>query len=226
MKIKSKLKKLRNEFKLSHVLWFFIGILITVAFNWIVYKDPKRITAPGVSALVAMSTFMLALWSAFKVNKWINSKVNEKSFKRTEEFLDELSSLYLGLAKLYSVIEQIKDTKDFANDKILLGTAKDYINEYLNSIVKTTVLYMSFSHWNIKFKKEMHFESIDSRLVKITKTARVILFNIDNIQQNADNTKEIKNINLRTKLLLGRLDGISILLDPFITLKYNEIFDH
>ncbi len=78
--------KFKNKFNLSHVAGFFVGVVVTVAFNWIVFKEPKRVTAPGVAALVAICTFTLALWSAFKVNKWVASKVNEKHLKGQKNF--------------------------------------------------------------------------------------------------------------------------------------------
>lgn len=55
--------------------------MVTVVLLWILYKDPTRITAPALAALTAMCTFLLALWSAFKVNKWLNSKVNDSAYK-------------------------------------------------------------------------------------------------------------------------------------------------
>ncbi|HGG8858678.1 TPA: hypothetical protein ACJJWP_004377, partial [Enterobacter roggenkampii] len=66
--------KIKDRFNLSHVVGFFVGVVVTVIFNWVVFKDPKRITAPGVAALVAMSTFTLALWSASQVREWLSNK--------------------------------------------------------------------------------------------------------------------------------------------------------
>ncbi|HHH1497821.1 TPA: hypothetical protein ACPZSC_004261, partial [Yersinia enterocolitica] len=103
------MKKLK--FYLSHVLFFFFGVMVTVVLLWVLYKDPTRITAPALAALTAMCTFLLALWSAFKVNKWLNSKVNEKAFKRTEEFLDEMIHYNLSIAKIYYICDLLRKAK-------------------------------------------------------------------------------------------------------------------
>ena len=49
--------KIKDRFNLSHIFGFVVGIVTTIAINWIPFKDPKRVTAPGLAALVALCTF-------------------------------------------------------------------------------------------------------------------------------------------------------------------------
>ncbi|WP_338629057.1 hypothetical protein [Yersinia intermedia] len=92
------MKKLK--FYLSHILFFFFGVMVTVVLLWVLYKDPTRITAPALAALTAMCTFLLALWSAFKVNKWLNSKVNDAAFKQTEKIIETIAEIMIHISKI------------------------------------------------------------------------------------------------------------------------------
>ncbi|WP_129343886.1 hypothetical protein [Enterobacter roggenkampii] len=89
--------KIKDRFNLSHVVGFFVGVVVTVIFNWVVFKDPKRITAPGVAALVAMSTFTLALWSASQVREWLSNKINETGYKQCELIIEKLRRIIVNL---------------------------------------------------------------------------------------------------------------------------------
>ncbi|HDL7335442.1 TPA: hypothetical protein PXN07_000646, partial [Yersinia enterocolitica] len=94
------MKKSKFDFRLSHILFFFFGVMVTVVLLWVLYKDPTRITAPALAALTAMCTFLLALWSAFKVNKWLNSKVNDAAFKQTEKIIETIAEIMIHISKI------------------------------------------------------------------------------------------------------------------------------
>lgn len=135
---------LKYRLNLSHVMGFFAGVFFTVIFNWFVFKDPKRVTAPGVAALIAACTFTLALWSAFKVNRWVNAKVNEKGFRKCEEILDDISR---GITKLLRV--NLYATKIFhlnSQDSTLsehdLMKAQSYNENYINEADEMDLLLL------------------------------------------------------------------------------------
>jgi len=46
-----------------------IGALLTEGIIWLLYKDFKKITAPGLSAIVAVIALSLAIYSAYQVKK-------------------------------------------------------------------------------------------------------------------------------------------------------------
>ncbi|CQH51391.1 TPA: hypothetical protein PXM78_000652 [Yersinia enterocolitica] len=160
------MKKLK--FYLSHVLFFFFGVMVTVVLLWVLYKDPTRITAPALAALTAMCTFLLALWSAFKVNKWLNSKVNEKAFKRTEEFLDEMIHYNLSIAKIYYICDLLRKAKfeEFNDDIHLNKELNEYINEYFNVSLSIKVYENTFKHWGINLICRNHFNAIEKRWIQ------------------------------------------------------------
>ena len=85
-----------------------IGALLTEGITWLLYKDFKKITAPGLSAIVAVIALSLAIYSAYQVKKWVNSKIKEKAFKRTEELLEEISKMAVILAHLKYLMIEIK----------------------------------------------------------------------------------------------------------------------
>ncbi len=103
------MKKLKFYFRLSHILFFFFGVMVTVVLLWVLYKDPTRITAPALAALTAMSTFLLALWSAFKVNKWLDSKSKDAAFQKADEFMNEYSLFCFRLITIGYNMRQINE---------------------------------------------------------------------------------------------------------------------
>lgn len=220
MKIKSKLKKLRDEFKLSHVLWFFTGILVTVAFNWIVYKDPKRITAPGVSTLVAMSTFMLALWSAFKVNKWLNSKVNDAAFNQSLKVLEQIEVLHEKIQPVMNSMNKIIHIEGLTKeDSANINDASMMINEIM---VFGTSFFMKINtlrYWNIKFtdNAERLISELKKELMKLIRSSQSTIKFIE--IEKFDNKKLlIEKITTSYFIISGKIEILT-------SLSYDEIFD-
>lgn len=220
--------KIKDRFNLSHVVGFFVGIVVTVIFNWVVFKDPKRITAPGVAALVAMSTFSLALWSAFKVEKWLKSKVNEKAFKRTEEFLDSYVELALNIAKIYSIAKYIgkRTTDQIISDRTIIRNINDFAPEYLNSILTLITHENTFKNWGIIFKHRNAHKKIMSRLTKITPIIR----NINDIAYEFDNSttqeKDANKMKAHSKIIIQYIDSIYYSIDGIVKRGYSDIFEH
>lgn len=50
---------------------------------------------------------MLACYTAWKVNKWLDSKINDTAFKRSEELIHSLSSFIISLVDLIRVMKSI-----------------------------------------------------------------------------------------------------------------------
>lgn len=222
------MKKLNFVFRLSNILFFFFGIMVTVILLWVLYKDPTRITAPALAALTAMCTFLLALWSAFKVNKWLNSKVNEKAFKRTEEFLDSIIDLTRSLAKVYYICNELKHTNldRLKNDKYLVKEAESYLLDYFNASLTVITYENTFRHWDIKFLREKHHRAIMKRVNNASAIARNLLVLIMNINISKRDSDDLLIIKKASSDIKGLIDSCSPLLDSFIKLKYDQVFDH
>lgn len=89
---------------LSHIRWMIIGVLLTEFITWLLYKNPKKITAPGLSATVAVCALILAVYSAYQVKKWVSGKVNEKGFKKCEAIIDKTQEIAMAVARIDSEI--------------------------------------------------------------------------------------------------------------------------
>lgn len=140
------MKKLKFDFRLSHILFFFFGVMVTVVLLWILYKDPTRITAPALAALTAMCTFLLALWSAFKVNKWLNSKVNDAAFKQTEKIIETIAEIMIHISKikpnqlkvkkiLNTITNSVKEPiKNICNELKIIDSLIDRLSIQINGL--------------------------------------------------------------------------------------------
>lgn len=100
-------KTLLGRFSLSHIRWMIIGVMLTEFITWLLYKNPKKITAPGLSAIVAVCALILAVYSAYQVKKWINGKVNDKGFKKCESIIDKIQEIAMEMLKVNSEIGKL-----------------------------------------------------------------------------------------------------------------------
>ncbi|WP_438443170.1 hypothetical protein [Kluyvera georgiana] len=220
--------KIKDRFNLSHIFGFVVGIVTTIAINWILFKDPKRVTAPGLAALVALCTFSLALWSAFKVDKWLNSKVNEKAFKRTEEFLDSYIDLALNIAKIYSIAKYIrnKTTKQIITDRSIIRNINEFAPEFLNSILTVAVHENTFKNWGIIFKHRKAHRKIMSRLkiiVPIIRRMNEIAYEFDN---STTQEKDANRMKEYSTTIIQYIDSVYYSVDGIVKRSYSDIFDY
>lgn len=166
--MKKKVKEILNKLQPSHIAWLLAGVLLAEGFNWLLYKDIKRVTAPGLSSLVAVCALVLAIYSAFQVKKWMDNKVNEKGFKKCEEIIDQLGDMQVELTyanlKLTNTLEQNKTKKILQQeykkevDKSYNETNKE-IEKNINIILKTYSLQKQLYVWN--FEMRSNFDTWD-----------------------------------------------------------------
>lgn len=118
-----------ERINLSHIRWMIIGVLLTEFITWLLYKNPKKITAPGLSATVAVCALILALYSAYQVKKWVSGKVNEKGFKKCEAIIDKTQEIAMAVARIDSEIQGLH------NMNLVILEATKY-NEKVEKILK------------------------------------------------------------------------------------------
>lgn len=118
-----------ERINLSHIRWMIIGVLLTELITWLLYKNPKKITAPGLSATVAVCALILALYSAYQVKKWVSGKVNEKGFKKCEAIIDKTQEIAMAVARIDSEIQGLH------NMNLVILEATKY-NEKVENILK------------------------------------------------------------------------------------------
>lgn len=213
------MKKLKFDFRLSHILFFFFGVMVTVVLLWVLYKDPTRITAPALAALTAMCTFLLALWSAFKVNKWLNSKVNDAAFKQTEKVLGYIESSYTEIRPLLSMVAKLSQTRVsiYENEQNLIAEIKqktESIEMFCNNAVMST--YM-LKYWDANLTKEGD-KLLDDFVTKV----RELLKKSITITETYDK-KSFGNELLEFNVIV---DDFTYSLNRLLSAKYKELFEH
>ncbi|HFO2534742.1 TPA: hypothetical protein ACHJX8_004360 [Yersinia enterocolitica] len=218
------MKKLKFDFRLSHILFFFFGIMVTVVLLWILYKDPTRITAPALAALTAMCTFLLALWSAFKVNKWLNSKVNDSAYKQTEKIIAALAEMHLSLEFIRAQCFTLTDITVYSDKsdlwfKNLLNYIKELDEKGFQCFINSLSLINTLKLFNASVDVVIVMPLI-SKIQKYHAELRNELLDIDN-------TYHSKTHNLTVEAAqnyINKHKEISYLFKNLFNLRYDDIF--
>lgn len=222
------LKKILNKFDLSHIVFMFIGVIITESITWLLFKDFTKITAPGLSAIVAVIALCLAIYSAYQVKKWVSSKINEKAFFRSVELLDEFSQMMVLLARLKFIMLRIAkfNTLSIENAEILKNEIKNVQDDYFKSVSKQILIIHTFPNWGVVFNYKKQFEKIRQHLTQTQSDSDKIRNELYKITQdktyvqkmNYDDFKSIANG------VIGRIDTVGYILDALIKMRYVKIF--
>ncbi|MHA3545997.1 hypothetical protein [Yersinia enterocolitica] len=213
------MKKLK--FYLSHILFFFFGVMVTVVLLWVLYKDPTRITAPALAALTAMCTFLLALWSAFKVNKWLNSKVNDAAFKQTEKVLgyiensnkvvDPIHRNFLNIKTMESQFGLFKFNENGTKELIILSKNVDtYCDDLSMSI-------MMLKYWNSELSKQGNKFIYD--FINSLRLISKMILNLPDTNDAEEFKKNIIGIEDKFNESFSKLSMV-------LKFNYNELFIH
>lgn len=180
--------KLKDKFNLSHVAGFFVGVVVTVIFNWIVFKDPKRVTAPGVAALVAMCTFTLALWSASQVKEFMITKKKEAGFNQTIKIIGHIEGCYemvktittsmLSRTEAMGLLGPLKISQEQADE---IKENHEKIDGYCDKIV---ISIKTLKYWGVELTT-IGYRDID----KLINTLRDINNKYNKIVKETESTK-------------------------------------
>lgn len=219
----------KNHLNISHIVGFFFGVVVTVLINWIIFKDPKKITAPGVASLMAICTFSLALYSAFQLKKWVNSKVNEKAFKRSEELLDEFSTFILVVAKMQHFMLSIKKQQNYSEHafSLMYDELSELQNNFVESNSSQLLIIHSFSHWGVKFigrkyymKSRVHFSQINADCSDLLR----ILRKHKSSDSHRVKTEVVTQIQTLRSNISSRIEAGGYILDGVMKMKYEKLF--
>lgn len=212
--------KIKQHLNISHITGFFVGVIITVIFNWVVFKDPKKITAPGVTSLVAMCTFALALYSASQLKLWLNSKINDKAFKQTEKILEYIEGSNEAVDPIYQQYKTLKQTIGMhglvkfdgdLSDLLILNSQK--LMTYCDNL---TMSILMLKYWNVKLKED------SGKISDYVGYLRDINKEMLQLQHINDPDEFKSNI-----LLIGKKFNASFQsLDSLLKSSYDQLFDH
>lgn len=179
--MKQWIKRRLDRFKVSHIIWMFLGVFLTEFITWLLYKTPKKITAPGFSAVVAACALSLAVFSAYQVTKWTKGKINEKGFKKCETIIDKIQEIAMEVIKINFIIEQLFITK-----KVIIneGKYKEVIENLNNEKekLKETLLEihtheLHLQIWGFEISKDYSLKEFNEILVDFVAAINITIKN-------------------------------------------------
>lgn len=224
-----------KKIKLENIVWLYVGGLITITINWIIFKDPKKVTAPGVTTFLATCTFTLALYSALQVKKWLDGKVNEAAFKQTQLILEAISKIHMSSRLILEDCKSLTQTDmvsalssyspGISNNAT---TAFKKLNKNMMNQIKICketnfqlqVLIYELPMWNISIKNKR----VKKDILDIVAATKLFLEKCDEIEEQT-NKKNMHYIMTLASEINDELHGILFnQLDKTLTKNYHDIF--
>lgn len=222
--MKKYLTYLLDRFQLSHIRWMLIGILLTEFITWLLYKDPKKITAPGLSAMVAVCALFLAIYSAYQVKKWIYSKVNDKGFKKCEAIIDKIHEIAILMLHVNPIINRLHNS----NLVLLSGEDQKKIQDELMAFAEKLKVfsfeinthYMHLNIWGFEMSDDFKLEELNLAIKEYQKS---IYTTVGNTKHTAENTyyQEAEN---DSKLYKDAVKHVGYYMDKLNNSEFNEVF--
>ncbi len=157
------------------------GVLLTEFITWLLYKNPKKITAPGLSAIVAVCALLLAVYSAYQLKKWINGKINEKGFKKCEAIMDKIQELAMEAVRINSVIDQLFITKKVKINENIYNNAIEKLTKEKEKVresmleMRTHELHLKM--WGFKISEKYSLSDFNQILVIYLKSINLTIKN-------------------------------------------------
>mgnify|MGYP004711531663 CR=1 FL=1 len=222
--MKRYLTYLLERFQLSHIRWMLIGILLTEFITWLLYKDHKKITAPGLSAMVAVCALSLAIYSAYQVKKWIHSKVNDKGFKKCEAIIDKVHEIAILMLQVNPIISRLhnsnlvllseEEKKKIQNDLIDLSEQLKVLTFEINTH------HMHLNIWGFQMSENFRIEELN---LAIKEYKNSIYTTVGNTTYTAENTHYQQSEN-DSKRYKDAVEQIGYYMDKLNDSEFNEVF--
>ncbi|WPU21430.1 hypothetical protein RI049_15230 [Cedecea neteri] len=204
----------------NNIVAFATGVIFTIFFNLIVNKEPFEINSDSVSALANVGTFLVALIAALQVKKWLNSKINETAFKKSEEFISELTKFNYRLSVALNCIKSISDMQsdeDFISFKEELALLHGLSYKELESLFTSIDL---FNNWGIEFMNHKEIdEGLDSAGYSVGATEKLI-----EITNSVDDLEEFMEHDIDVDFLSEKLSTTITIFSDIIKTPFTEKF--
>ncbi|EIY5094453.1 MULTISPECIES: hypothetical protein [Klebsiella pneumoniae complex] len=221
--MKKKVKEILNKLQPSHIAWLLAGVLLAEGFNWLLYKDIKRVTAPGLSSLIAVCALVLAIYSAFQVKKWLGNKVNEKGFKKCESIIDKIQEIAIEIGRINSDITILYKNKLIILDSVKIEKKIENIHESILKIneIRNTIVghYMHLNIWGFDIKEEYN----PITLLDCVKEYRDIVIDTTSTIKRAQPSQNI-SLDENESIYKEKLKAISEYMDKLNHSTFNDIF--
>ncbi|MFK8257124.1 hypothetical protein ACFL9S_04990 [Erwinia sp. AnSW2-5] len=203
------------------VVSFFAGVYSLSLVDLFYFSE--EISPDAFSAAFAGGALMLAGYTGFKVNKWLNSKINDAAFKKAEEFMNEYSSFSLKMLDISYKLRHINECgSEIEFREPTTRTASDIIKsieDLHKKIFDLLILHQLFTNWRIIFKESEKFGQSMFDIGHSIETVKQIHSHSDN------------NINDFIFLLIGNnklfetFEIQSRITEEILNIPFNEKFD-
>lgn len=221
--MKRKIKEILNKLQPSHIAWLLAGVLVSECINWLLYKDIKRVTAPGLSSLVAVCALVLAIYSAFQVKRWMDNKVHEKGFKKCESIIDEIQGLAIEIGRINGDMVILYRNELILLDSVQLENKIKNIHGSIYKIneAKNTIIghFMHLNIWGFDIKEEYN----PIILLDFVKAFRNIVIDTTSTIMKAQSSQKI-SLDEKENIYNEKLKAISEYMDKLNNSTFKDIF--
>lgn len=226
---KNSVKWIKDCFSLVGLVSFFAGVYSLALVDLFYFSE--EITPTAFSAAFAGGALMLACYTAWKVNKWLNNKVNETAFKRSEELIQSISSFTVSLTNLIRVIRNINAAPSISEHglELIKRDLGDSFNNYLEDANKFSILLEQLHVWGVEFKIKSEFYDVFMCLDKKDSPTQVneILFLVSILMKNYNQNDEIiEDIKALSKTSIIGFQELSIELRKVMNRNHIELFSY
>ena len=207
------------------IIGFASGVVFTIFFNMIVNKDPFKVDSDSISSLANIGTFVVALFAALQVKKWLDNKVNETGFKQSEKIIEKISEITLSLITIHGSLHMI-DPRNLdceLNDNEIVNFHKQRLlteNENLSNLVaQLNMLAHTIHQWNVEISKDYDnkLESLIFKIIDINKSIRgIFIYSKD----------DEKKLFIYIDQINRKIDTTTIDIDVLMKNKVTNLFKH
>lgn len=201
---------------------FFTGIIATHTFYYLVYKNPKVVTAPGLTSLIAFCTLTLGLITA---NTWLKSKIKDSAYKNTEMAQDYLGKVTIEMFQLryYSTRLSLINPKNLKEiDRIYPEIKKSY-EEFRNTFSKLAVYIDQLPAFEHTFLKKHILKKVTDRILKLNvmNDLTTLLAIIDQKSDPITDT-ELYDLKFRAANVVKVLNSTIYIMEGLLKLPYDK----
>ncbi|EOV8971945.1 hypothetical protein ACN6UN_001845 [Cronobacter turicensis] len=217
-------KRLMERLSLSHIRWMIIGFFITEFITWLLFKNPKKITAPGLSAMVAVFALILAIYSAYQVKKWINGKVNDKGFKKCEAIIDNIQEIAMSVGRIHEQIGKLFILEIVILDDVKFNLIIEKLESEINKLRETQLEMfahaMHLSIWGFDISEEYQLKKFSDALKPLINVVNSTVGHSKRFRENGD----FSGVKEDTLEYNSALDLVKNYIDKVNDSTFNEIF--
>lgn len=162
---KKALAWLKGCFSLVGLVSFFAGVYSLALVDLFYFSN--EITPPAFSAAFAGGALILAGYTAIKVNRWINGKINETAFKRSEDFLTCFSQQMMQIETLFIRIDLLlldTDREDYTQNLKKMNIEHE---KTFKIATEAHAKLATLESWGVVFKQKKAYVERSTKLIGV-----------------------------------------------------------